>query len=204
MPRKALVQLAIEHGFVTIEDDPYGELHFDQPAPAMIYAVAQAMAGAAQPVIYLSSLCKTVAPSLRIGWMVAPADVLRRSVITKQTMDLTTWPLARLINANHLALGRYPAVVMRARTRGSAARMPAMIEEIDRQLPGRLTDIRPGVGMFVRARSLDPFDAPQLFDASVDAGVLHVPGRPPIAAHPCPTPCIFPAPLRTFRPSTRA
>lgn len=183
--REALVQLANEYGFVIIEDDPYGELHFGQPAPPTLYALARASAGASHPVIYLSSLSKTVAPSLRVGWMVAPADVLRRSVVAKQTMDLCTSPLAQLIAANYLALGRYPAAVTRARTE-YAARMQAMTEEIDRQLHGRLSYIRPGGGMFIWARSLLPLDPQQLFHASVEAGVLYVPGSSFFAEQPQP------------------
>jgi DNA-binding transcriptional MocR family regulator len=136
-------------------------------------------------VIYLSSLSKTVAPSLRVGWMVAPPDVLRRSVVAKQTMDLCTSPLAQLIAANYLALGRYPAAVVRARTE-YAARMQAMTSEIDRQLGDRLSYIRPGGGMFVWARAKRPIDAGQLFHASVEAGVLYVPGSPFFAEHPQP------------------
>lgn len=181
--RQALVQLAIEHGFVIVEDDPYGELHFGQPAPATLHGTAQSLCGESHPVIYLSSLSKTVAPSLRIGWMVAPDDVLRRSVIAKQTMDLCTSPLAQLIAANYLALGRYPAAVLRARTE-YGARMQAMASALDQQLGERLAYIRPGGGMFVWARVTGPMDPEQLFQSSVAAGVLYVPGRAFFAEQP--------------------
>lgn len=183
--REALVRLAVEYGFVIVEDDPYGELHFGKPAPATLYEIGQSVAGMSHPVIYLSSLSKTVAPSLRVGWMVGPADVLRRCVIAKQTMDLCTSPLAQLIAVNYLGLGRYPAAVLRARTE-YAARMQAMTCEIDQQLGGRLVYIRPGGGMFIWASTSGAIDAGRLFQASVDAGVLYVPGSSFFAEQPRP------------------
>src|SRR6185369_8229922 len=107
--------------------------------------------------VYLSSLSKTVAPSLRVGWMVAPADVLRRSVVAKQTMDLCTSPLAQRIAAAYLSLGRYDGAVQRARAE-YGARMQAMTQEIDRQLHGRLSYFRPAGGMFVWATVLADID----------------------------------------------
>ncbi|MES2999799.1 MAG: PLP-dependent aminotransferase family protein [Pseudomonadota bacterium] len=173
--REVLVRLAIEYGIVVVEDDPYGELHFGAPAPATLYAIGQRLAPASNPVVYLSSLSKTVAPSLRIGWMVGPPEVLRRGAIAKQTMDLCTSPLAQDIAANYLALGRYDASVARARA-GYFARMDAMAREIDRRMQGRLSFVRPAGGMFVWARATAPVDSQQLFHAAVEAGVLYVPG----------------------------
>ncbi len=79
--RAKLVQLALQYGFVVVEDDPYGELAFTDQRPEPVYAAAQqwlqAKGGEGEnPVVYLSSLSKTVAPGLRVGWMVADPAVL--------------------------------------------------------------------------------------------------------------------------------
>lgn len=181
--RQALVELALEHRFLIVEDDPYGELYFGTPPPASLHAVGRGTAGAENPVIYLSSLSKTVAPSLRIGWMVAPDDVLRRSCVAKQTMDLCTSPLAQRIAALYLGLGRYEAAVARSRA-AYAARMEAMTRQIDTHLQGRLSYIRPAGGMFVWATTQAPVDSTRLFHACVEAGVLYVPGQAFFADQP--------------------
>ena len=85
--RAQLVSLAARHGVVVVEDDPYGELRFSSTAVEPIHALG-ARLPSASPVIYLSSLSKTLAPALRVGWMVAPAEVIRRCAIAKQTTDL--------------------------------------------------------------------------------------------------------------------
>lgn len=92
--REELVRLALEYDFLIVEDDPYGELTFGDHMIEPLFAVGRRMAGAANPVLYLSSLSKTVAPALRIGWMVVPEQILRRCSIAKQTADLCTSPMA--------------------------------------------------------------------------------------------------------------
>ncbi len=183
--RTQLVQLALQYGFWIVEDDPYGELRFDAAdglplaMPPSLHAVAQKMlagSSARNPVIYLSSLSKTVAPALRVGWMLADATVLRRCSIAKQTSDLCTSALAQAIAAAYLAGGRYAATVERAR-REYQRRMQALTEGL-LQLPGQpIRCTVPAGGMFVWAQ-LDPaLDAQRLFDAAVDNGVVYVPGR---------------------------
>ena len=68
---------------LVVEDDPYGELRFSSTAVEPIHALG-ARLPSASPVIYLSSLSKTLAPALRVGWMVAPAEVIRRCAIASR------------------------------------------------------------------------------------------------------------------------
>jgi len=174
--REALVQLAIEHRLVVIEDDPYGEIAFGGERVPTLYETGQRIAGENNPVIYLSSLSKTVAPALRIGWMVASPPVLRRAAVAKQTVDLCTSPLAQLIAANYLRSGRYPAAVAKACDE-YGRRMTAMSASIDEALAGRLRCPPSRGGMFLWAEWDEAgADPKQLFDAAVQAGVLFVPG----------------------------
>lgn len=173
--REALVRLALEFNFLIVEDDPYGELSFADNRPPSIYAVGERIAGHANPVLYLSSLSKTVAPALRIGWLMAPPDVLRRCVVAKQTMDLCTSPLAQQIAAEYLGAGRYPAGVERARAE-YRRRMQAMVDGLKSRLGEKIVFVQPQGGMFIWARSTVPVDAKKLFEAAVQCGVLYVPG----------------------------
>ena len=173
--REALVRLALEYRFLIVEDDPYGELNFTDDRPPSLYAVGERIAGNGNPVLYLSSLSKTVAPALRIGWLVAPPDVLRRCVVAKQTMDLCTSPLAQQIAAEYLGAGRYPASVEHARIEYKR-RMQAMVEGLHAGLGEKIAFVQPQGGMFIWARSTVPMDARHLFEAAVQCGVLYVPG----------------------------
>jgi len=79
--RDRLVTLAKRHGVPLVEDDPYGELA--APAPPLL-------ARDADSVIYLSSFSKTIAPSLRLGWLVAPRTIYDRLLLRKQSFDMAT------------------------------------------------------------------------------------------------------------------
>lgn len=181
--RSALVELAQRYGFWVVEDDPYGELRFDAaggdatPPPATVYATAQQAGSAGRnPVLYLSSLSKTVAPALRVGWMLGDAAVLRRCTIAKQTVDLCTAPLTQAMAACYLHSGRYPATVERARATYQQ-RMQALVQGLQQHLPGHIRCSPPAGGMFVWAQIDHGIDPQRLFDAAVAAQVLYVPGQ---------------------------
>lgn len=173
--REALVRLAITYRFLIVEDDPYGELTFTDEKIEPLHAVGLRLAGAANPVIYLASLSKTVAPALRIGWMVAPQPILRRCVVAKQTVDLCTSPLAQSIAAAYLRSGRYPVAVMRAAAE-YAKRMSALAGALDDELGGTLCFSKPKGGMFLWAAYTETLDHDRLFHSAVDRGVVYVPG----------------------------
>lgn len=181
--REALVRLATEYNFLIIEDDPYGELTFSNSCLPPLFALGERIAGSDNPVIYLSSLSKTVAPALRIGWMIAPQEVLRRCTVAKQTMDLCTSPLAQLTAAEYLASGRYPAAVANA-SEEYKQRMRTMVDALDRELSGKIRYVEPKGGMFLWVESLVQVDSQRLFQNAVNNGVLYVPGAAFYPTHP--------------------
>lgn len=181
--RCELLDLAQRHRLLLVEDDPYGELSFDGRIPDTLYARAKRAWGKASPVVYLSSLSKTVAPALRIGWMIGPADVVRRCAIAKQTVDLCTPPISQLVAAQYLRSGRYPDVVAAARAE-YARRVEAMAAGLARELRGLIHFEQPRGGMFVWIDCDPDVDPGALFDAAVEQGVLFVPGAAFYASPP--------------------
>lgn len=182
--RAELVALAHRHGLVVVEDDPYGELCFDAEPPGTLFEYARQAFGNDSPVVYLSSLSKTVAPALRIGWMIGPGAVVRRCAIAKQTADLCTPAITQLVAAEYLRSGRYPGVVAAARAE-YAGRAAAMAQGLERELGGLIRLERPRGGMFIWVEFARPVDPRTLFDCAVDQGVLFVPGA---AFYPGPPP----------------
>lgn len=179
--RAKLVQLALQYGFVVVEDDPYGELAFTDQRPEPVYAAAQqwlqAKGGEGEnPVVYLSSLSKTVAPGLRVGWMVADPAVLRRCTVAKQTNDLCTSPLAQAVAASYLQSGRYAQAVATACTE-YRRRMQALTDGMKAKLGDLVQFVQPAGGMFVWLTFDKSIDPQKLFDAAVAANVIFVPGK---------------------------
>jgi 2-aminoadipate transaminase len=80
--RTRLITLASRWGVPIVEDDPYGELATASGPPLVAHA--------GEYVIYLSSFSKTIAPALRLGWMVAPRTIYDRLLLRKQSYDMAT------------------------------------------------------------------------------------------------------------------
>ena len=80
--RERLVTLATRARVPIVEDDPYGELA-QSPAPPLV-------SQSPNQVIYLSSFSKTIAPSLRLGWLTAPRPIFERLLLRKQSYDMAT------------------------------------------------------------------------------------------------------------------
>ncbi len=166
--RRHLADLAERYGFVIVEDDPYSALRWagDQPDP-MITLTDRA--------VWLSTFSKTLAPGLRLGWMVAPEAV--RSAVTrlKQSADLHTSTLSQHLAAavvsrpgwfeQHLA-GLVPVYAARAR---------ALAAALHAELGDRATFAEPAGGMFLWV-TLDGVDTDALLPRAIDAGMAFVPG----------------------------
>ena len=91
--RKLLVERADHYGIPIIEDDPYGQLRYEGdhlPPLVILDALARGDNPYSGNVIYLSTFSKILVPGLRLGWVVAPAEVIRRLVVAKQGADLHT------------------------------------------------------------------------------------------------------------------
>jgi 2-aminoadipate transaminase len=80
--RERLATIARRAGVPIIEDDPYGPLA-THPLPPLV-------ALAPDHVVYLSTFSKTIAPSLRVGWLAAPRMILERLLLRKQAYDMAT------------------------------------------------------------------------------------------------------------------
>ncbi len=95
--RGEIARIAGETGLIVLEDDPYGRLRYagdDLPPIKSLDCMGQ--------VIYLSTFSKTIAPGLRVGWLVSPPAVLKKAVIAKQAADLHTSGLDQRIIHRYL------------------------------------------------------------------------------------------------------
>ncbi len=173
--RAEIVALCARAAVPLFEDDPYGEIYFDGPPPAPLLSY-----DATGGVTYSSTASKTVAPGLRVGWMVVPDARLRAALVSaKQGSDLHSSSLAQYLMLEFVA----DAAAFRTHLDATRAcyreRAEAMVAALRAELAGELAFAAPRGGMFLWARTRRPeLDVDALFDAAIAADVAFVPGRP--------------------------
>jgi len=173
--RLRLLELAVEYKFVIAEDDPYSELRFSGEAVPSLAALAKEVPGATDRVVYMSTLSKTVAPGLRIGWSVAPLEIARRCSVAKQTADSNSSAWTQSIAAEYLASGRLTerlGVIQQA----YGEKCQALCAALREHLGSVVAFHEPQGGMFVWGRLTNGTSAADYIEEAVTRKVMFVPG----------------------------
>jgi 2-aminoadipate transaminase len=158
------------HGALLVEDDPYSDLRYTGARVPPLKSLAP------DNVIYVSTLSKTFAPGLRLGFVVAPEEVRKWLVIARQGVDLHTSTLGQALAAEYLDGGHLERQVPRI-IELYRPRQQAMLEALARHMPEDFTWTKPEGGMFVWIQGPDGLDAERLYARSVARGVAFVPGK---------------------------
>ena len=187
--RKKVLELAVKYQTPVVEDDPYGDLYFGAAPPPSILALSAQVPGSRDWLVHCGSLSKVLSPGLRVGWMIAPPELLARATMCKQFSDAHTSTFAQATAAQYLKAGRMPATLAKVRqVYGERARV--MGECLKRELGDAITFTQPGGGLFFWARLTGANgklqDAGELAKRAIEQGVAFVPGAPFFAHDPDP------------------
>jgi 2-aminoadipate transaminase len=158
--RERLITLAARAGVPIVEDDPYGEL-----APAR---TAPLVARNPEYVIYLSSFSKTIAPSLRLGWLCAPRTIYERLLLRKQSYDMATSMYVQASVCDYMGTA-YDAHLMLLRAELETRRALAF-DAIDEFWPATMRSARGGGGYYIWATAPREQRARVLLDAAERRG----------------------------------
>jgi DNA-binding transcriptional MocR family regulator len=185
--RRRLLELAVQHNTILVEDDPYGDLFFGDAPPPSLLALSPSVPGSADLLVHCGSLSKVLSPGLRVGWMVAPAELLAKATMCKQFSDANTSTFAQAVAAQYLKSGRMPETLAKVR-RVYAERAKAMSEALRQNLGQRVSFVEPQGGLFIWARLTGadggPTDGAAFSKRAVEQGVAFVPGAPFFASNP--------------------
>lgn len=169
--RTALVALAQRAGLVVLEDDAYYELWYDSPPPPSLYSLAPAGS-----VVRLGSFSKVLAPGLRLGWMLAAPEMVRRCAGCGMldsgggVNHFTAHVAAAFVE---LGLLDEQVEILRASYR---QRRDVLLNALASHLPEECEWTCPGGGFFVWLRLPPGVDSAALLPAAESAGVSYVPG----------------------------
>ncbi len=167
--RTALIDASAAIGLPIVEDNPYGELWYDQPPPAPMAARAGDAA------VYLGSFSKVLAPGLRLGYVVAPKALYPKLLQAKQAADLHTPGFNQRVVYEVIRGGFLDTHLPMLRERYRAQR-DAMQSAMKAHLPAGCRWQMPSGGMFFWVELPPGLDAAAFLPAAVEAGVAYVPG----------------------------
>jgi DNA-binding transcriptional MocR family regulator len=176
--REKLIALADELDIAIIEDAAYQSLRYDgEPIPPIL-ALEIARKGHINDTrtIYCGSFSKTLAPGLRVGFIVANAPVIRKLVLMKQAADLHSSTINQMAIADVAARG-FDAQVARIRKTYSHRR-DCMLAALEKYMPAGTSWTKPEGGMFVWITLPKGMDGAKLLAKSLEtAKVAFVPGQ---------------------------
>jgi 2-aminoadipate transaminase len=178
--RRQLVQLADRYGVPIVEDDPYGQLRFSGEHLPPIVTLDGRGRGHDEPryrgnVIYLSTFSKILAPGLRLAWVIAPPEVIRRLVQAKQGADLHTATFTQMI-AYQVAQSGFMDRHVRHIRRVYKERRDVMLAAMDAYFPPSVRWTHPNGGLFLWVTLPAGLDAAEVLKAALELKVAFVPG----------------------------
>jgi 2-aminoadipate transaminase len=165
--RAELLRLSAEYGVPIFEDDCYADLIWDGKRPPAIHAMATNGG-----VIHIGSFSKSIAPALRVGYIVAPWEMLSRMLALKT--DAGSGALEQMVLAEYCA-PHFATHVPRL-TRGLRAKLDALMEALNEQFGTSAEFEEAKGGIFLWVKLPDIVDTLKLYQAALSAGVAVNPG----------------------------
>jgi 2-aminoadipate transaminase len=183
--RKKLVEIADKYGVPIIEDDPYGQLRYEGDHIPSVVSLDSEFRGPngghySGNVIYLSTFSKLLAPGLRLAWVIAPPEVIRKLVMAKQAADLHTSSFNQYV-AFEVAKGGFLDEHVKVIRATYKERRDVMIEMMEEMFPAGVTWRKPQGGMFLWGILPEGMDAADVLKRAIAKKVAFVPGE---AFHP--------------------
>ncbi|MFN2448476.1 MAG: PLP-dependent aminotransferase family protein [Candidatus Baltobacteraceae bacterium] len=166
--RERLVKIARRAGIPIIEDDPYGELARSALPPLVAHAPDY--------VVYLSTFSKTIAPSLRVGWLAAPRPIVERLLLRKQALDMATSLYVQAAIYDYLQTG-YDAHVTQLREELRVRREMADAACAE-YWPASMRMSKPGGGFYLWVTTPREIRARPLLDQAERLGASFLFGQP--------------------------
>jgi 2-aminoadipate transaminase len=180
--RKELVRLADKYGTPIVEDDPYGQLRYEGEHIKPLFVLDRMTRGIRPDtgfrlgnVIYLSTFSKTLTPGLRLGWVIAPTDVITKLVQLKQGADLHTSTFTQVV-AYETARGGFLDQHIKLLREVYRDRRDVMLTALAERFPKNVTWTRPTGGLFVWMRLPVGMDSHIFLEAALTRKVAFVPG----------------------------
>jgi len=168
--RHELVRIASERELLVLEDNPYGLLRYEGSPLPTLRALDQEF------IIYASTFSKILSPGVRLGWTCAPAPVLAKMNLGKQSSDLCSSSISQYFVSAYFDSGPWEEYV-RSLIEIYRRRRDVMFDALAEHFPREAEWTHPRGGLFVWATLPDYIDTTDLLARALEEHVAFVPGR---------------------------
>ncbi len=169
--RVEILKLAEKYGTLIVEDSPYRQVRFEGEAPKTFYRLDEGRGN----VITLFTFSKVFVPGFRLGFVLAPAEVIHKFVILKQAMDLCTAPVLQLATAAYLKGGhllRHVEEVVNVYRK----KRDFMLQMLAKYMPQCVKWTRPEGGLFLWVTLPEHIDTQDMLKTALEQHVAYVAG----------------------------
>jgi DNA-binding transcriptional MocR family regulator len=168
--RRRIVELAHEYDLLVLEDDPYGLVRFEGEQQPTLFELE-----GGERVVYSSSFSKTVAPGVRVGYFVLPAELESKLEATAVQTYITPALLGQATVFEFVNRGNFEPNLERVRNL-LRVRRDAMLDALERDFTDGARWNRPEGGYFLWLELSEGIDTAELLGRAGEAGVTFVPG----------------------------
>ncbi|HWL02764.1 MAG TPA: PLP-dependent aminotransferase family protein [Microbacteriaceae bacterium] len=166
--RTEVLEICRSEGILVLEDNPYGLLWFDRPAPHAMRSVEE------DGVIYLGTFSKTLAPGFRVGWALAPHAIREKLILANEAAILSPSSFSQYVISEYLSSADWQGQIDTFRG-VYRERRDAMLGALDDYLPD-LTWTHPDGGFYVWVTLPDHLDSKAMLPRAVKELVAYTPG----------------------------
>lgn len=167
--REQLAEVATRLDLPVVEDDPYGQLRYEgEDIPPICTYIPERT-------VYLGTFSKTLAPGLRLGWIVCPEVLMKRFVQAKQGADLHTGTLVQYV-ANDICQRGILKQHVKTLREVYKERRDTMLDALDELWPDACSWTRPEGGLFLWAQVPEMIDTTDFLQLALKENVAYVPG----------------------------
>jgi len=164
VPPPQMIEMGRKHGVPVFEDECYADLTWDGAGPPSLYAMDP------QQVIHIGSFSKTLAPSLRLGYVVAVPEVMNQIVACKREADSGTGALDQMVVAEYFS--RNFGEHVDGLTQTLHEKLEAMVEAVEREFGTTVEKMwKPKGGIFLWLKLPDRVDVTKLVGPAAKAGI---------------------------------
>lgn len=166
--REQILAICEAEGILIVEDNPYGQLYFDEVPPNAMRSMSE------QHVVYLGSFSKILSPGLRVGYVLAPPAIREKLTLANESAILSPAMFGQMLVSEYLTVNDWKQQISDYRDIYRKKR-DAAIEAIDKHLPG-IETTRPKGGFFLWVTMPEGIDSKAMLPLAVSELVAYTPG----------------------------